>query len=161
MLFRSMADFRCPDELGLNPVRKCINGKHALDWALRTDLDLEKVLASLQRGPPRFRVRLSSDPGRFLCNYIYYCTLSSCCALRHSHTSESVTIDSAHGQVPCKVQELDIAAKNKADEVQPSNTSVQCHSLFVHVPPFSAISHEEQLVFVKALLLSLADCLSN
>jgi pyroglutamyl-peptidase len=66
--------FRCPDESGAQPQGKSICPQLALDSFLTTPLPLRVIAARLhEKWHPR--VEISSDAGRFLCNYIYYCSL--------------------------------------------------------------------------------------
>uniref|UniRef100_A0A7S1SU77 Pyroglutamyl-peptidase I n=1 Tax=Tetraselmis chuii TaxID=63592 RepID=A0A7S1SU77_9CHLO len=69
------ADFRCPDEDGWEPKEKLIEDNHArtIGSSRQTTLPLDNVAARLKgRGHP---VHVSTDPGRFVCNWIYYCSL--------------------------------------------------------------------------------------
>lgn len=64
------AHFRIPDEKGYQPRnKKVIDG---CDPTLTTRLDVEK----LQTYIGLESVVVSTDPGRFVCNYTYYCSLS-------------------------------------------------------------------------------------
>jgi pyroglutamyl-peptidase len=63
------AHFRIPDEKGYQPRnKKVIDG---CDPTLTTRLDVEK----LQQEIGLESVVVSTDPGRFVCNYTYYCSL--------------------------------------------------------------------------------------
>ncbi len=68
------ADFRCPDERGWNPLQVPIEGEGtAVTLCRRSPLPLEAICAALKS---RFQVvRISDDPGRFLCNYCFYLSL--------------------------------------------------------------------------------------
>ncbi|EFA84495.1 hypothetical protein PPL_02529 [Heterostelium album PN500] len=102
------ASFRVPDECGycpnnekidlLNP--ECVN----IPTSLPIDHLIEKLCTSHSVEP-------STDPGRFVCNYIYYNSL--------------------------------MLSKKSSDKFK---------SLFVHVPPFTVVSMENQLKFVVDLL---------
>eukprot|EP00545_Synedropsis_sp_CCMP1620_P007707 CAMPEP_0119008538 /NCGR_PEP_ID=MMETSP1176-20130426/3769_1 /TAXON_ID=265551 /ORGANISM="Synedropsis recta cf, Strain CCMP1620" /LENGTH=218 /DNA_ID=CAMNT_0006960889 /DNA_START=27 /DNA_END=683 /DNA_ORIENTATION=- len=64
------AHFRIPDEKGYQPRnKKVIDG---CDPILTTRLDVEK----LQKDIGLDSVVVSTDPGRFVCNYTYFCSLS-------------------------------------------------------------------------------------
>lgn len=64
------AHFRIPDEKGYQPRnKKVIDG---CDLTLTTRLDVER----LQKDIGLESVVVSTDPGRFVCNYTYYCSLS-------------------------------------------------------------------------------------
>jgi pyroglutamyl-peptidase len=66
--------FRCPDESGAQPQGQCICHEFALDSFLRTPLPI-RAIASLLHEKWHPHMEISSDAGRFLCNYIYYCSL--------------------------------------------------------------------------------------
>jgi len=68
------ADFRCPDERGWNPIQLPIEGERTpVTLCRRSPLPLEAICANLKK---RFEViRVSDDPGRFLCNYCFYQSL--------------------------------------------------------------------------------------
>jgi pyroglutamyl-peptidase len=65
--------FRIPDESGYQPDSICIEESISLDSPLETDIDVDAVVNKL-RGEG-FPVDVSLDPGRFICNYIYYKSL--------------------------------------------------------------------------------------
>ncbi len=84
--------FRVPDYRGFQPEQQCINSNLPWDEGLSTNWDLEALrqpmteiclhckpvdAASAERCPNgEYQVNISTDPGRYLCNYIYYRTLS-------------------------------------------------------------------------------------
>ena len=66
--------FRVPDEDGLTPNQQCIDESIIFDDKVCTDIPvcfLQKQLES-----EGFTVGLSHDPGRYICNYIYYKSMS-------------------------------------------------------------------------------------
>ncbi|KAI2491435.1 Pyroglutamyl peptidase [Fragilaria crotonensis] len=64
------ANFSIPDEKGFQPRHEEVI--EACEPALMTKLDVDRILMDL--GLDSFVV--STDPGRFVCNYTYYCSLS-------------------------------------------------------------------------------------
>eukprot|EP01103_Thecamoeba_quadrilineata_P012471 TRINITY_DN3220_c1_g1_i1.p1 TRINITY_DN3220_c1_g1~~TRINITY_DN3220_c1_g1_i1.p1 ORF type:complete len:161 (-),score=26.16 TRINITY_DN3220_c1_g1_i1:262-744(-) len=59
------ADFSCPDEREWQPIEQKIVTNSA--QSLKTDLPVTEIHASLSQ---KYNVALSTDPGRFLCNFI-------------------------------------------------------------------------------------------
>lgn len=60
---------------GFKVKNQCIDENCKKDEAKQTQIDCPSLLKVLQaRGQKR--VSLSDDPGRYICNYIYYCSLS-------------------------------------------------------------------------------------
>lgn len=64
------ANFRIPDERGFQPSDKSVSEGCAS--ILRTPLDLEAVRGTVN---DKEMVQISTDPGRFVCNYTYFCSL--------------------------------------------------------------------------------------
>jgi len=68
------ADFRCADERGWQPQKETIYAEDGpLNKALLSDLPVSSMLRRLRR--QGFNVKSSTDPGRFVCNWIYYISL--------------------------------------------------------------------------------------
>jgi len=68
------ATFRCTDERGYAPIEKPIHPDITdLSHRYITKLPVEEIKKKLRA--QGFAVELSEDPGRFLCNYIYYQSL--------------------------------------------------------------------------------------
>ncbi|KAH7277884.1 hypothetical protein KP509_38G013300 [Ceratopteris richardii] len=69
------ATFRCPDELGWQPERlPIISDDGEISHFRETDIPVQELVDSLvKRG---FDVVSSDDAGRFVCNYVYYHSLS-------------------------------------------------------------------------------------
>jgi pyroglutamyl-peptidase len=65
------ADFRCPDQLGWEPQHEKIveDGPPAIATTLNVDLLVSRLLSM------NHKVRRSEDPGRFVCNWVYYHSL--------------------------------------------------------------------------------------
>jgi pyroglutamyl-peptidase len=73
--------FRVPDEAGFQPQQECITSVCEYDSALQSDLPLAAISAqigaehTIATGSETSVIAMSSDPGRYLCNYIYYHSL--------------------------------------------------------------------------------------
>ena len=68
------ADFSVPDEEGKKCVREVIENGKTMETKRRTNLDLNYLVKELIKCD--FNVEISNDPGRFICNYTYYKSLS-------------------------------------------------------------------------------------
>mmetsp|Transcript_4635 Transcript_4635/g.6785 ORF Transcript_4635/g.6785 Transcript_4635/m.6785 type:complete len:243 (-) Transcript_4635:87-815(-) len=122
------ATFRIPDELGFQPKRQCIVKRESFDACFRTDLDMDLLIGDLNTGGEKKwdkRVCLSTDPGRFVCNYTYFYSLEKCRAINSSLKSTGTS---------------------------PISKAV---SLFIHVPPLRVESEEEQLSFLSSALIAI------
>jgi pyrrolidone-carboxylate peptidase len=81
---------------------------------------------------------VSTDPGRFVCNYIYYYSLHTFQASQ-SAAAVTTTTQKQHTETTSIVTDQNNSAPN-----------VKC--LFLHVPPFTVASLEQQLSFVTDLM---------
>lgn len=128
--------FRCPDEDGVvlgGATAPC--PRAPLGARLETCLDVEGLRARVEaardaRGR-HYNVRVSEDAGRFLCNYVYARSLSALACRR----AAAETTGSKAGR----------RRERGAD------------ALFVHVPPFSALSEEVQREALLDLLRALVE----
>lgn len=78
--------FRIPDEAGFQPQEEKIFSHCEFEEALWSELPLaaiSKVVSPTHSASGAQAVVTSSDPGRFLCNYIYYHSLHHCARLGH------------------------------------------------------------------------------
>eukprot|EP00300_Choanocystis_sp_HF-7_P009916 c16698_g1_i1.p1 GENE.c16698_g1_i1~~c16698_g1_i1.p1 ORF type:complete len:226 (-),score=28.23 c16698_g1_i1:14-691(-) len=72
------ATFRVCDEAGNQPIQHCIAETLPLGACRQTTLPLASICASLERSGYGGDVfGLSQDPGRFVCNYIYFTSLGA------------------------------------------------------------------------------------
>ncbi|CAN8071625.1 unnamed protein product [Agarophyton chilense] len=72
---RNEATFSCPDELGWTPIKRPIDKNNSdITFVRRTSLCLEKLAEELKR--KKLNVHLSTDAGRFVCNWVYYNSLT-------------------------------------------------------------------------------------
>jgi pyroglutamyl-peptidase len=67
--------FRVIDEAGFQPENQCISSECPFDESLETDFDLDQIVDKM-REEGRFNCCVSTDPGRYLCNYVYYQSLT-------------------------------------------------------------------------------------
>eukprot|EP00013_Stygamoeba_regulata_P002306 CAMPEP_0177642832 /NCGR_PEP_ID=MMETSP0447-20121125/7826_1 /TAXON_ID=0 /ORGANISM="Stygamoeba regulata, Strain BSH-02190019" /LENGTH=206 /DNA_ID=CAMNT_0019145075 /DNA_START=100 /DNA_END=716 /DNA_ORIENTATION=+ len=70
----NVADFSCPDNRGWNPRRQTLDGNHP--FRLETELPVGALKSKLNESNPGVRFIVSDDPGAFLCNFVYFQTLS-------------------------------------------------------------------------------------
>jgi len=75
--------FRVPDVKGFQPESATIESESPLDQPLYSSLHLAQMCQALNQTAPALPgredvnlVQLSQDPGRYLCNYVYYQALS-------------------------------------------------------------------------------------
>ena len=123
------ANFRIPDEDGYQPSKQCIEPSLPISHRLSTDLNVGRIKDRLK--DKGYEVGLSGDAGRFVCNYIYYQSLSHCLKLQEEMKEVVVVEDDDDGPT-----------SGEEDEI---------HVLFVHVPPFEDIPSETQVAFTKDL----------
>lgn len=65
--------FRVPDECGLQPCDEKIDLSCDLECPVQTNFPVVDIVSELQR--EGHSIVVSSDPGRFICNYIYYSSI--------------------------------------------------------------------------------------
>lgn len=128
------ATFRVPDEQGYRPNAVPILDTCSVGSTLTTSFDVpalvETMNATLTNGEEEHSLRASpsTDPGRFVCNYIY------CTSMNAFACAKTV---------------------NGADAATTTTDQPRVQSLFLHVPPFEVVPKEQQLVFVTQLMSSL------
>ncbi len=69
------ASFRMPDARGCQPKKQEIAPGRGLNSALRCGLPLESICEQL--AGQGYNVEVSDNAGRFLCNYMYYCSAAA------------------------------------------------------------------------------------
>jgi pyroglutamyl-peptidase len=120
------ATFRIPDQKGYQPTKEKIFHDLELNECITTQLDIEFLHTQMNKMYPSMETKISIDPGRYVCNYVY------CNSLQR------------------------FGSINDDDGNNNNNSDVCCYSLFLHVPPFTVISEEKQLEYVVSLLEALA-----
>lgn len=123
----NLCDFRCKDERGSQLRDVPVVGALEKSCVFETSLDLSGIMSIL--GPSwEKEVDISTDPGRFLCNFVYACSLHQ--SLQHNSSTNNISN---------------------------SGTAVTYHSLFVHVPLATTIALERQSQFFQALVHAICD----
>jgi pyroglutamyl-peptidase len=132
------ATFRIPDERGHQPQMEPIIAGAAVGTELSTLLDVSALVGQLSSisgsgvdGGIQPNVTVSTDPGRFVCNYTYCYSLDK---FKCSHQATTTQQDVHFPYVRC---------------------------LFLHVPPFSVVPQSEQMRFVSSLMLAIKEQLSH
>lgn len=84
------ATFRCPDQDGWQPYQQSIDCQAGSRGdALLTPLPLNRLIGILQQAG--FHVSISQDAGLYLCNFLYYMSLS-CAAMKAHSTLQSLFV---------------------------------------------------------------------
>lgn len=69
--------FRVQDQTGYQPENQCILSNYSLDESLQTDFNLDLILQQIRHSSSSsYRCNISTNPGRYLCNYIYFQSLN-------------------------------------------------------------------------------------
>lgn len=76
------ATFRIPDERGYQPKHQPIDKGMELGASLETCLDVEQIKTTMNQ------TIVSTDPGRFLCNYTYFSSMKKFQACRSNETQD-------------------------------------------------------------------------
>lgn len=189
------ATFRIPDQQGFQPQQECIipqmshgvslltpwnipaclvtlNQTTTIKWEhthATTEPSEESINVSTDDVPPHIAVP-STDPGRFVCNYLYCYSLATFCptttSVTFDHLNESsIPVDPA---LDATANESDRNGSNDVatdDKRRLPQGDVAAHGsvgrgkltgrvypLFLHVPPFSVVSEDEQLKFLAELM---------
>lgn len=84
----NQAKFRIPDMQGFQPNNDPIFEEEEVAACLRTSLNVDRLASSMENRLPEVSTKVSTDPGRYVCNYVYCCSLyrfgkvdSSICSL--------------------------------------------------------------------------------
>jgi pyroglutamyl-peptidase len=116
------ASFRIPDEDGYQPKKTQIDESVSLAERLSSSLNIRKICTEMMKKGFEDKVKISGDPGRFVCNYIYWLSLNRI-------RKDLLSIES-----------------------QENSSQNLVHAIFVHVPPFTVIDEDTQFDFIDKLL---------
>lgn len=136
------ANFRIPDQDGFQASKQPIDPSHPISHRLSTDLNVKRIRDRLKLKMKEYGyeqqadVGLSGDAGRFVCNYIYYQSLSHVEKLK---------------------EEIRTMSLLKEREGTTIGDDVEIHVMFIHVPSFEDISKNIQVEFTLELL----DCVEE
>jgi pyroglutamyl-peptidase len=117
------------------------------EWGecLKTTLDVSSLCSVLQKESNDDNndengggVIVSTDPGRFVCNYTYCLSLDRCHSTNKKHYCRGENGTMKH-----------------CGEIMQQQQQQQYHTLFIHVPPFSVISESKQLEFVYKVMYAI------
>lgn len=92
------ADFRIPDQNGICLLKTCIDEDCDLGERKDTSLDIEALFHCLTA--KHGKIEISSDPGRYICNYCYYLSLKACMQVNLKHGDDSHTRHALFVHVP-------------------------------------------------------------
>ena len=102
---------------------------------------LDDLIHHLSLAIPALNSRLSTDPGRFVCNYLYYLSLNQWQQDDGSITTNGTTTTTSSSNSA-------MTTRNKNDDAQ--NTTGT--SLFLHIPPFEQVPKDIQLEYLAELM---------
>lgn len=130
--------FRVPDARGLQPQAEPISHARGLDAPMSTSFDCVRLCAALAH--EGFDVEVSSDPGRYLCNYVYY---RSCCE-REGRGLGAGGVGGVGGMGG-------MGAVGAVGGVGGGGAAGEGRGgvVFIHVPPLSVAPAAVQLAFVR------------
>mmetsp|Transcript_20177 Transcript_20177/g.43912 ORF Transcript_20177/g.43912 Transcript_20177/m.43912 type:complete len:299 (-) Transcript_20177:1146-2042(-) len=142
------ATFRIPDQKGYQPELATIVSSDRgdeLGKCYKTPLNLKRLSETLQNKFPHIDTSISTDPGRYVCNYVYCKSLEISSNINTSATVENNNHNSNKD------------ADDGDDDEDGDKNIVVCSSLFLHVPHFTIVPKKEQLAYVSGVLQALAE----
>ena len=125
------ASFRVPDMQGFQPHNACIidgpTSTSNYGKCIETQLNVNDILNDLNQKNEQYNdsLTISTDPGRFVCNYTYYYSLSNASSIMSSALNQT------------------------------QGNDINIDVLFVHVPPFTEMHEDLQFQFLLALIDSI------
>lgn len=124
------ASFRIPDEQGAQFNKEKVVDPFPFGLRVDTFMDVEAMVDHQTHHYPSVKTKLSTDPGRFVCNYLYCNSLTQ------------LTQDNGESEIQRKTN----------DALAPKNFEYTRECLFVHIPPFAVVSKEIQLEYISILM---------
>ena len=136
-----------------NPEKEPIDADMKLERALVTDFNLTAICKKLRAAG--HDVAISDDPGRYLCNYIYFTSLqqqekSLGASTVGDYEADAISFDSA--SKTWKAPE-----NTEDDDFGSEGINHRNKTIFIHVPPFEVVPKMKQIAFVKDALHLLCD----
>ena len=160
------ATFRVPDERGYRPEGVCILGEdvdgessRGLGRCLKTTLDLDRLCRELKKCKGSPDVFVSDDPGRFVCNYAYCLSLDRCRSFGEQH--EIRKGDPSNECCDALKSDDSNQAITNGDAQSACLKPLECHALFVHVPPFHVVAEDRQLDFILKIMQTIEQQLTT
>ena len=135
-------DYRIPDVSGRQPKREKIDKDMQLDQAVATSFDLVKICQSLKK--KQFDVAVSTDPGRYLCNYVYF----------QSYCQQARVLGAEIGG-DYEAGRSEVGTEHFGDEEDFTLSAGKNKTVFIHVPPFAMIEKDTQIEFIKQCITML------
>jgi pyroglutamyl-peptidase len=152
------ASFRIPDQRGFRPSKEPIvsDPSKPVGHCYETSLDLETLQKQMQKDFPSISTVVSTDPGRFVCNYVYCKSLEASLPYSGTNDSPRTKSDDPPLFMPSDTGTNTKSGNEQRDKKGSADTDFSCQSLFLHVPHFATVGEEEQLAYVACLLENLA-----
>ena len=168
------ATFRIPDQRGFQPHAEPIvaDPGHVVGRCYETSLDLDDLRERMEREVPGVETSISTDPGRFVCNYVYCKSLEVARLYSGTHRTQptastlseeppeeppiggTVVLEPTAGTTGNKESSFKTGGDRTGKE---KDTNICCESLFLHVPHFSFVAEDDQVAYVATLIKNLAE----
>lgn len=108
------ATFRIPDQQGYRPQNISIFEEEEYKKCLRTNLNVDRLAQEMNNSFPDISTKVSTNPGRYVCNYIYCCSLqrfskvdgSIFCLFLHVPPFSAVPEEQQLSYVSCLLEKL-------------------------------------------------------
>lgn len=108
--------FRSPDQSGYQPQQAPIVESLNFDECCTTDINIELLKSDLQQ--QHFNVTISTNPGRYLCNYVYFNSLmelrQKTCVFVHVPRVELLPLSDQIRLITCLIKQLVVNHCNNA-----------------------------------------------